>query len=234
MKTSHLFKLLTVAILIGSYGCSAVYHPNMVYTPLLSNKKELKIGASLNNAQCAYAITNHIGIMAKANYIKQTDSYNLKVGHYLFEGGAGYFGNIDEWALEAYGGYGIGQSLTKLSYQNTGSYVGNYIGVDLRRAFIQTTVAYTSPYADIAFSTRLSHVFVNEQFSTRTSNGFFIEPTLTAKVGYKYVKLVMQTGLSLGQFSDSRYSGYPLIGYLGLEADLWHHYKDKKAPTNSF
>lgn len=220
-------------MLAGSYGCSAVYHPNMVYTPLLSNKKELKIGASLNNAQCAYALTNHIGIMAKGNYIKQTDSYNLKVGHYLFEGGAGYFKTFDNWVIEAYGGYGIGQSLTRLSRQNTGSYVGNYLGVDLQRAFIQSSVGYTSPYVDVAFSTRVSRVFINEQFSTRTDKGFFIEPTLTTKVGYKYVKLVIQTGLSLGRFSNSRYSGYPLIGYLGLEADLWHHYKDKEVPTEA-
>src|SRR6056297_213766 len=107
------FLLLPLGFL---FSCSPEYIPNMANSPMFSNKGEFQAniatGTSNFDAQAAYAITDHIGIMVNGSYGNETndttDDYHK---HSFIEGGLGYFENLGEsLRYEIYGGYGIGKT----------------------------------------------------------------------------------------------------------------------------
>lgn len=51
--------------------------------------------------------------------------------------------------------------------------------------------------------------------------GYFIEPVLTAKVGYKFVKVLMQAGFSLPINSEELLFSYqPFLLSIGIQAKI--------------
>lgn len=238
MKTKiyTIIALLAVVVLINA--CAPAYIPNVINTPLLSNKNEfqgkLTVGTSGFDNQLSYAITDNIGVMLNGsyNYRNDSDSYHK---HYFVETGLGYYRKLQEAGrLEVFGGYGYGDVKTsenEWSYQNNISSNAYY-----QRFFIQPSLGAVTNVFEGSFSTRYS--LVNMHFRTgdiddmAMNNSYisFLEPAITVKLGYKYVKYVAQIGFSIPIYgnTDQMYSFQPFIFSMGINVKIGQKYLDDK------
>ena len=220
---------------------TTLYIPNGSNVPLLRENKELKVTVSSgNNLQAAYAVTDHVGLMANGFWTLSTGDDNEIPGNRkgkgsLVELGAGYFSRFSNMVLETYVGGGIG----KLDYNDTEN--GKSYSSGGSRVFIQPNLGWTSKYIDVAVSGRLSGVKYNnflaegytpaelDQEFLRKANvedklWVFFEPAITLRGGYKYVKAQFQYGLSSKlttgdlKFADT-YSSIGLVFDIGN----WYH-----------
>ncbi len=221
MKTTKqkLFHFLIILSLIIS-SCAPSYVPNVVNTPLLSNKGEFQASANVAlsgfDPQIAYAITDNIGLMVNGSFANQTsdttDDYHK---HQFVEFGAGYYKRIGPFfRFESYGGVGFGN----LESNDNDAVFIPYSSVKTTRFFVQPTIGATSHIMDSSFSSRF--VIVNMNQGSHSDIGYFLEPVMTAKLGYKYVKVVTQFGISIPLNSEIDFGYEPFIFSLGLQLNL--------------
>ncbi len=204
-----------VAILLNS--CSPEYIPNVINAPLLSQKGEIQAaihtGTAGTDPQFAYALTDNIGIMLNSSFASRTDSGASYHTHNFIELGAGYFnkfGGIGTY--EIFGGYGAGN--LEADYAN--SLWSSYANVTSNRIFIQPSAGISSDIVDFGLSTRF--VIVSMTQNSAKSTGLFLEPAITAKLGYKYVKLMYQFGLSFPLNEKTMdFSNQPLLMSIGIQ-----------------
>ncbi len=224
MKTKfykrHSFLAIVVFGLITG-SCTPAYIPNVVNSPMFSNKYEFNAslhgGISGFDAQLAYAVTDHFGIMTNGSFADRTsDSTDNFHKHSFVEMGAGYFDKIGpNGRFEVYGGFGMGR--VQAFYENEIWY--DFARVKYRRFFIQPAIGAASGVFDGSFATRL--VVTDFYQGSAKNTGVFVEPVVTAKVGYKYVKSVFQLGFSLplnGHEVDYEYQ--PFIFTVGIQANI--------------
>lgn len=217
--TSVCFGLMLLAFF--HFGCAPVYVPTVINQPLFKEKGDFKAslhgGISGWDLQSAYAVTDHIGIMAQGSFENfnsdETDNYH----HHIFgEVGGGYFKALGEFGrLEAYGGAGIG----KINVLNGSGYAQDYSDAILGKVFIQPGIGIASDYVDLSFAPRIVWAFIQDESDYR--NRVFFEPAITGKVGYKKVKGVLQVGFSapIGKTAlDFAYQ--PFIISFGIQTDL--------------
>ncbi len=89
-----LYFTLLACIIILFHACAPAYVPDVINTPLLSNKDELQVslntGISGFDPQIAYAVTDHIGVMLNGSFTNRisdsTDNYHK---HTFVEVGSG-------------------------------------------------------------------------------------------------------------------------------------------------
>jgi hypothetical protein len=206
----------TAAMAIALSSCTTtLYKSNAVNTPLFHEEKQTRISAGPGNVQAAYAITDHVGIMGNIFWEKYEKDNKDNSGN-LIEVGAGYFTPIlPDMIFETYGGIGLG----KISFDETlnagqnNTRKRNY-DVNGMRWFIQPGIGYANPYFEAAFTPRFSFV----SFSNFSSSGYtaeeiekenldkntientmwmFVEPAITLRGGYKWIKLQAQYGVTL-------------------------------------
>ena len=194
---------MTGSILVGLFSCSPEYLPNMASTPVFEDKGEIQanIGAGISgiDAQMAYAVTDHIGVMANTSFRSQTsDTTDDFHKHNFAEFGTGYYTNITKKAtISIYGGYGFG-NVKSLDEDNL---IDNDVtDADFNRIFLQPAFGVTTKHFDASFTPRL--VFVDVKYNEEVLNeakGFhpIIEPVLTTRFGFENVKFITQAGLSL-------------------------------------
>lgn len=232
MKFSSFIKAIAAIGLLNLYACAPLYQPNVINTPLLKKRHDTRIAAyaSLANdyeAQVAYAVSDHIGVMFNGSYkhlrAKTTRDHNIK--NYLLEGGLGYFGAMDELKLEAYAGYGIGQTDSRFAATNNGIYFNNTgksaITANIQRFFVQGSFGYASELIEFAATLRYCAVNVDDFYTDENVRGHFLEPLLTLKYGIKNLKLVTKTGISVGGFPEgTQYAYRPIIFSVGLEGSI--------------
>ena len=238
---STLIRLACILALCQS--CRTVYTPNALNVPLLQEQGEIKLMVSANNYQAAYAVTDKIGIIANGRVATSANSStingaadNFDAKNTVFEGGIGYYGRTGRnLTYEVYGGGGISQ----VGFHGTGTSVGKNYDVSGLKFFIQPNIGFTSRGFDIALSTRVSGL----QFSTATgdytasdlksndldglakSTHLFLEPAITLRGGYKYVKLQAQIGGSF-KLTSATIPYDSLIANLGLVFDFAQWYND--------
>jgi len=207
--------LLFSLIAITAASCRTIYYsPNSQNVPLLSEKNQLKVQGGVGygeeagraEGQLAFALTNHLGLMANyARYSEKGDSETLDNGQ-LMELGLGYsqmiFENKENLDLkviwDVYGGHGFGRATV---------YPDNYeVSYTLNRTFLQPAIGFETSYFDVALSCRtayadfgnfpdFSNPFLNPSYDydlNRYDKHVLIEPALTTKVGYKFIKLQSQ------------------------------------------
>jgi hypothetical protein len=204
----------TMLCLLGS--CATYYEPNAHNVPLFQHQGEARVTAGMNEGsaglghtdgtdfQGAYAITNHVGVMANVFCAGGTDDMTGDTGKgRLVEGGAGYYRPVtDHWVFETYAGAGLG-----LLTRSTGF---GQMSVNVRRAFLQPSFGFASRGFDAALSLRVCGLtysgipersiddegayMVQELREARSS--MLAEPALTVRVGWESVKLQFQVGLS--------------------------------------
>lgn len=203
-------------------SCAPAYVPNVANTPLLEKKGDaqvnLNVGLSGFDPQIAYAVTDHFGLMLNGSFANRTsDSTNNFHSHNFIEGGAGYFGTIgNKGRYEVYGGYGFGE--IQAEYDNT-LWISQS-DVKYNRFFIQPAIGVSSTVFDASFSPRLVHV--NLYQGTNNNAAFFLEPIISAKLGYKYVKVVAQMGLSFALIdeNDLVFDYQPFMFSFGIQVNI--------------
>lgn len=222
--------ILSLTLMAALIGCAPAYIPNAVNVPLLSNQGQFQgsaySGTSGYDIQTSYALTGNLGLMANGSFYSNTDD---STGNYskrnFFEGGAGYYKAFGgSGRVEAYGGYGQGTSTYRNSYDLFGPQeviaTGNY-----RRFFIQPSIGTATDFFDAAISLRTCYVNFYQIRSgdlslDRTVDGIFMEPVITARLGYKQVKFLAQMGYSLPLGQDVEMFWQPFLFNLGLIIDL--------------
>ena len=202
------------------------YAPNTQNVTLFQEKGDAKLSAGLSRGeevskalelQSAYAITNHIGIMANFYRYKRVNRADL------FELGAGYFLPLTKNVVfESYGGISYAQFTSRISSIEP---LGNnefltknyYYSRDFTRYFIQPAIGFKSKLIEIAFSTRLAalnyrRLKISEDSYQNSSSlssqmlpssHFLIEPALTIRFGWNHIKLQAQLGRSFHLLGDS-------------------------------
>lgn len=113
-KKSWLAGLILLSIFSS---CSSIYMPNVPNTPMLTKAGEFHGGGHISlkgniNANTAYAISDHVAIMANGAIMDNSRS-KKDFKQTLLEGGLGYFdtfGPDKRRVFEVYAGYGIGNT----------------------------------------------------------------------------------------------------------------------------
>ncbi|HAN18810.1 MAG: hypothetical protein A2X13_08085 [Bacteroidetes bacterium GWC2_33_15] len=227
-------KLYALIIIISATGlmtsCSPEYIPNMVNTPVFSNKGEFQAtvatGTSNFDAQLGYAITDNIAIIANGSFADQTnDTTDEFHKHTIIEGGVGYYKKLaNSGRIEVFGGYGMGKIKT---YEENDLFDDDYTDISFNRIFIQPGVGAVTDIFDGSFATRVAFV---QMIPSSTSNfeeswHMFVEPVITAKIGYRYAKAVIQIGYSFPVNEESiDYNTQGLIFNFGLTINIGRDY----------
>ncbi|MBN2486455.1 MAG: hypothetical protein JXB34_10820 [Bacteroidales bacterium] len=214
-------RLLLLGILAAVFSCTPAYIPNVVNTPLLTEKNDLNLatytGTSGFDLQGSYALTDNIGLMINSSMSNRandsTDNYHR---HAFFEVAPGYYTNYGRiGVVEVYGGYGHGW--VDSYYSN--SYFLSYSKANVSRFFIQPGMGLTTHIFDGIASVRLVYVSI---FQDNISDyGVFFEPVLTGKLGYKYLKFVGQMGFSMPVLSkEINFEYQPFLVSFGVQINL--------------
>lgn len=212
---NNILGIIFSAVLLGS--CAPMYIPNTVNTPLLAHEGELQLaiygGTAGFDPQVAYAVTNHIGVMANGSFqFEENDSSDYSNTHTFFEGGIGYYGYLSERIrFEIYGGYGGGK--INGSYENT--FWSDYRETSIKRIFIQPNIGLSTATIDLGLATRF--VIVNASQGVIEDSHAFLEPAATIQAGFKYVKFVGQFGLSAPLGENTFIYQQPVIISLGVK-----------------
>ncbi len=243
MKRPYFFLIALLPIFLVSC-VTTLYVPNAVNTPLLKEKNEIKASVGTHNFQAAYAVSDRFGVMANAYWdrfksettINGQTSHTLNKGN-LFELGLGYYKPISKVIIfETYLGGGLG----KIDFnQSDGSKRYNVNGT---KFFIQPSLGYVDRFAELAFTPRFSAIkysgletfgytpeeLKNEYLIKNDVEGktwLFVEPALTLRAGFKYVKLQGQIGFSSKLTKgDLKYqSKFSSIGILVDIAKWYNH-----------
>jgi hypothetical protein len=229
MNRYRFFLSATLAIILIISGCAPVYIPNTTNAPLFSNRGELLVagfgGTNGYDAQFAYAITDHVAMIANGSFQSKSDSSALDRYHkHLFgELGAGYYTKLGDRArFECFGGYGLGQAETGYDYtfftHNSGVVKGMY-----ERYFIQTDFGISSTFDVVTSGISLKGSYVNffkfssglEEIHESRSNMYF-EPAVFIRVGWKYIKFQFQFGGSILTNENPAFNHQPFMLSGGL------------------
>lgn len=201
-------------------SCAPAYVPNVINAPLLTNKGEVQIslhaGTSGFDPQAAYAITNHLGVMANASFMNSTsdttDNYHK---HGFMELGAGYFTNFGgRFKFETFAGYGAGK--IEAYYEN--EQWDSFAKTDVSRYFIQPSLGITSKVVDFGISARFALVNMKQDIVSETA--LMIEPAATLKVGWDHIKAVAKVGFSAPVDKSITFNYQPLMISLGLQGNF--------------
>lgn len=207
-------------------GCAPIYNPNAVNSPQFTQKNDAhlqgSVGISGYDIQAAYSPLNKLGIMANISTFENSNNYWSR----FYEGGAGYYQTFDEnGRLECYGGFGNGQTTLN------NNIIGGTINASYNRFFIQPGIGVKQDFIETSFCTRIAYVDVYQLRSNDPNliptGAFFVEPVLTGKFGYKYVKAFMQVGLSLTSIKLLSIYSVPLIMNIGMNISFSELYKKK-------
>lgn len=214
VQTLGLAVWATVLCLLN--GCATYYKPNSQNVPLFQERGEVRAVVGANKGgpswgeaegrdfQGAYAVTNHLGVMANMFFISDADDWSGDTGKgRLVECGVGYFSPLSgHWVFETYGGAGLGK-LTRIGTFGRTS-------VSARRVFLQPSIGYASRGFDAALSLRmcgLTYSGIPEvpmdyegehmaQALRDARSSILVEPAFTIRAGWEYLKLQLQIGQS--------------------------------------
>ena len=198
-------------------SCSPKYYvPNTHNTPLLQQKGEgtfsFAAGEWRSEFQGAYAVTPNVAVMLNTAFFRPEDDEEGDGGKgQLFEVGLGYYRGLPKKiAFETYALLGIGHVENHFPSTLTDhpSTTGE-IESTLLRYGIQPAVGFQSKYLDVSVSARItglnygnhsgSLVFSGEDqvaYLRRKNTHLLVEPALTMKMGFDFLKLQMQLGHS--------------------------------------
>lgn len=199
--------LLPFLVLVALSGCATtLYSPNMAPVPLLRQQGQFHATLGNENLQLAYAPIEGLTVFANGFHsygsVTVGDSATWHRGGWMVEAGAGPHGALLNpnlrWEVLLGGGGGIAEG------RNTDSSPSSYSATGYR-GFLQPNLGFVTPWFEVAGSVRLSGLKLQNatttgaEFDPAAMNDplhFFAEPAVTAKVGYKWVKLFFQRGWS--------------------------------------
>lgn len=216
-----MIKAITLVLVLTMYSCAHSYYiakgPNV---PLFTEKNEfhgsISVGggelSSCTDVQAAYAISEHIGIMADFMSSSGNNNFDKDIAKSkYFDAALGYFKPFDKYMVfEVYGGFGTDHQ--EHVYHSTDWASGRTLldgkaNIHYTKTFIQPSVGATFKAIDIAFSTGITRL--NYQIESNTvistsphaaelklivenNNPVLLEPALTIRGGWENVKIQLQ------------------------------------------
>lgn len=206
-------------------ACAPVYMRPAANAPFFQGGGEAQASGQLGmngvDVQGAYAITDHIGVLAASSF-----SNGNKHSHAYGEAGAGYYVPLaDVVSLEVFAGGGAGSSQgnsqlhigeTETEIQARGSYA---------LGFVQADLGLATEAVDLGLTTRGSYLrywftHLDGQAVSAHEDQLFIEPTAVARVGWRYVKVGIQAGMILPTREIQRLHFNPLLLHFGVGLHL--------------
>jgi len=223
-RTLYLFFFCIIWLLFIT-SCSPVYVPSVLNVPLHNNQREFQAAAHIGvegfDFHAAYAITDNFGVMLN----KRTKTFDKepRISRWLIEGGVGYSIELEHATrFEFYGGMGRGQFHDRTPpdqwFRNGLKYPDQL--ADMRTFFLQPSLGISNEYFDAAVTLRSVYAMVHQKHYRE--GALFIEPVLTLKLGYRYIKGVGQIGMSVA-VNEPNYNGFnaQMMVSLGLQATLF-------------
>jgi hypothetical protein len=195
-------------------ACTPVYIPNGRNATLFEKKGEYKAAVYLlqtADVQLAYAVSNHIGVMANGAM-----NVNSNFPRYRFgEMGIGYYTKIKDYHIEFFGGYGLGSS--------SGNFIDKSAEGDYYRVFCSQAVGQKLNRFQWSVINRASIIdFIRYQASPtieqEKNTKVFIEPAAIASYNLAKEKLffITQFGLSAHMGGPAYFDYQPLFFSIGL------------------
>jgi hypothetical protein len=207
------FFSMVISVLTGS--CTHYYYvPNVQNVPLFKEKNEFRGTIAFGGGdesesteiQAAYSVSDHVGVMA--NFMSAhggTASSTEDHGQgYYFDGALGYYKPINKYGVfEVYGGLGTSNQHHLYVADNATS------DLSFRKIYIQPSYGFTFPGFDIALSARMNRISFNSieksgtiseingiNSLTQNHGYYFLEPAITVRGGWKFIKLQGQVSAS--------------------------------------
>ena len=186
-------------------------------------------------AQAAFSVTDNIGVMANYMHAQggEVSNEDYGKGNY-YDGAIGYYKPIKDFGVfEIYGGIGGSNQHHEYSSfrydDNTGTYHDVYDGksdLSFMNLFIQPSFGITFDFFDVAFSTRFCRVsftnieknifgntYLYDEINTISDKSYlYLEPAITLRGGWKYIKIQFQASYA-GNLNSPRI-------YIGEEAHI--------------
>lgn len=240
--------LLVCCLLTTAFsGCRQLYVANNQNVPMFRDTGELRANIGANNWQIAYAPFKRVGVMLNGQWNEGlwtgnalTDSVNGGFGEFneierlLIEGGAGIWQPLPgNGSFETYAGFGVGTIDVR-----SNNWVLNgtppRFSANISRWFVQPSISTTADYWDLGFSTRLSGVRYGNVDTVGVTpsileaeslanidakNHLFLEPAVTARFGYRWVKLHGQLGF-VAPLSRAPISYRQILFTIGINVHL--------------
>jgi hypothetical protein len=205
---------LLILIAFIATSCSPAYVSNIRNTPMLDEARQFvgggTIGSSGLDLQLAYAVTDHIAIMANGNSFKSNVILNQSIPytrkHLFGEAALGYFIKKDRLHFEVFAGYGMAEfnSYEDVFFSNEDRTTqGAY-----NRAFVQPSITLNRGAFKLILTTRFSGVdFISYtakdvktgEIVSKTFRGYqgFFEPALSGRFKiYKFIEGYCQAGIN--------------------------------------
>ena len=215
----------------GLAACTPLYYPPPAVAPLFADEGEVSItargGTDGISADVAVAATSHVVIVAGTSMFPGDVEYQY--GGYA---GGGYFLPFGIGRFEAMGGVGGGTARGFLSPSCFSGTCGEQPDIVLSGAFVrpwaQATIGLSTDVFDGALVNRFSFVSLGLDASSTergTVDGFFYEPTVVLRLGYRAIKAELQGGVSapIAQTAGRLIDHVPFHVSLGLRVslDMW-------------
>lgn len=189
-----------------------VYTPNLHNVPMLTEKGDGNIGAHFATygleGQASVAVNDEIAIMYN-NMFRLEEQAQITTSYHEL----------------AIGRYGLMKKRGKLEIFAGGGFTRDY-----SKIFIQPNIGVTWNALELAFSTRVSQVFLSSHGKKHTVDDdktlehakptLFFEPAATVKLGLKSVKFMVQTGVSLPVSGTPEVLNLPVFMSMGININL--------------
>jgi hypothetical protein len=209
MKKALLKSLVTIFILMQMCSCTPpLYYPNAINAPNFSKKGQFAMNISGQdvggNVQLASAAAEKVAFQLNMNWGNYEEVWtnsawngsnsnsNYKDGHsHRFgELGAGYYNTIGtQGRFDVFGLVGFGNANSYTEYIN---YKGNY-----KRYSLQGDLGFETKAVEGIISARTGYLSLNYQDLAEVKSnqsGFYIDPAVTLRVGWKAFKIFIQFG----------------------------------------
>jgi len=245
----YIGNITTVFIIMLVYSCTPpLYIPNTANVPVLLKQGDLEVGISTGSngwdAQLATAVTDNIGVMLNGSFANTAGNDRKDYHkHHFTEMGIGYTyilntEDVEEskmkYFISGFVGGGMGKTSGVVEFNEFfgSDTIVNSLSGDYSRIYFQPFIGMSNKHMSLTFSTRISRVSFSsitydlswassyDQQSPR--NNIFYEPTVTFKIGGKYVKFFTQIGVSVGHYgnAESGFKQRPSIGIIGIQGSL--------------
>ena len=194
---------------------------------MLSNQGEVQAtiagGTSNLDVQTAIALSDNWALMLNGSYADEhSDSTEDFHKHLMVEIGGGYFekmGRIGRY--EIFGGYGLGKVEGRY---DEAVFDAPYTEASFTKIFLQPGIGISTDYYSGSFATRFSAIQMDIKAPTEElTNDFhvFFEPVITNKFGSRYIKFIIQTGLSVPiNRKELHYNYQPFLFHVGLHMNI--------------